>query len=722
MDPRIPPGEGGDMNTRFGRMNVNAQSFVPNIQAPSFVPGGAGGGGYGSHYRGYPMPGPPHSQHMYSHHPPPGMQRAPGHMHRPGYMMPQWMPPHMPMPAQHGMETQQMQPQPIPEQLHTTNAGGNQPQIPRGGCSYSPSAPQHSVVGKNQSPPPEVKTPLPPTAPPPEAPRIEEQSPVDSWEQIDDSESSSQPPPIPDSSSQNLTPAPGATETELKTDSRSASSSGRSTPKSQELPLVREDLSASTSASSTPDLARIERQQPSPILSDRGLPKGEGAMAKGSKNSQVPPRKSEDEKENINIVFIGHVDAGKSTIGGHVLFLTGQVDKRTLEKYEREAKEKNRETWYLAWALDTNQEERNKGKTVECGRASFETAKKRFTILDAPGHAGFVPNMISGAAQADIGVLVISARKGEFETGFERRGQTREHAMLAKTAGVKHLVILINKMDDSTVAWNEERYEECKTKLTPFLKKVGFNPKTDLMFIPVSGLTGANIRDVTTEAVCSWYRGPSFIAYLDDLPSLTREDAGPFRMPISEKYKDMGTMVMGKVESGGLVKGMYLTLMPNKAAVEVISIQRNEEEVNAAYSGDNIRIKLKGVEEEDISSGFVLCDPDSLCHVGSSFDAQIVILEHKSIICAGYSAVLHIHSVVEEVQIKQLIALIDRKTGKKAAQRPRFVKQDQVVIARLQTAGVICLETFKEFPQMARFTLRDEGKTVAIGKVLKLVE
>lgn len=165
----------------------------------------------------------------------------------------------------------------------------------------------------------------------------------------------------------------------------------------------------------------------------------------------------------MNIIFIGHVDAGKSTIGGHIMYLTGQVDKRTLEKYEREAKEKNRETWYLSWALDTNQEERDKGKTVEVGRASFESEKKRFTILDAPGHAGFVPNMISGAAQADIGVLVISARKGEFETGFERKGQTREHAMLAKTAGVRHLVVLINKMDDPTVQWLEDRYEECKT-------------------------------------------------------------------------------------------------------------------------------------------------------------------------------------------------------------------------------------------------------------------
>jgi peptide chain release factor subunit 3 len=186
----------------------------------------------------------------------------------------------------------------------------------------------------------------------------------------------------------------------------------------------------------------------------------------------------EPEKENMNIIFIGHVDAGKSTIGGHLMYLTGQVDKRTLEKYEREAKEKNRETWYLSWALDTNQEERDKGKTVEVGRAAFDTESKHISILDAPGHRSFVPNMIGGAQQADVGILVISARKGEFETGFERGGQTREHAMLAKTAGVRHLVVLVNKMDDPTVEWSEERYEECKTKLTPFLKKVGFNPKT----------------------------------------------------------------------------------------------------------------------------------------------------------------------------------------------------------------------------------------------------
>lgn len=211
-------------------------------------------------------------------------------------------------------------------------------------------------------------------------------------------------------------------------------------------------------------------------------------------------------KDHLNVVFIGHVDAGKSTIGGQLLYLTGQVDKRTLEKYEREAKEKNRESWYLSWALDTNQEERDKGKTVEVGRAYFETENKHFTLLDAPGHRGFVPNMIGGAAQADLAVLVISARKGEFETGFERGGQTREHAMLAKTAGVKQLIVLINKMDDPTVEWSKERYDECCEKLMPYLRKCGFNPKTELYFMPCSGLNGAFLRDVVPESVCPWFR------------------------------------------------------------------------------------------------------------------------------------------------------------------------------------------------------------------------
>ncbi|CAL8283256.1 unnamed protein product [Boreogadus saida] len=433
----------------------------------------------------------------------------------------------------------------------------------------------------------------------------------------------------------------------------------------------------------------------------------------------APCQPDAPKKEHVNVVFIGHVDAGKSTIGGQIMYLTGMVEKRTLEKYEREAKEKNRETWYLSWALDTNQEERDKGKTVEVGRAYFETEKKHFTILDAPGHKSFVPNMIGGASQADLAVLVISARKGEFETGFEKGGQTREHAMLAKTAGVKHLIVLVNKMDDPTVNWSLERYEECKEKLVPFLKKVGFNPKKDIYFMPCSGLTGANLKEPVDN--CPWYTGLPFIPHLDSLPSLRRSNDGPVRLAIVDKYKDMGTVILGKLESGIICKAQQLVMMPNRHTVEVLSLLSDDVETDEAVPGENLKLRLKGIEEEEILPGFILCNAENLCHSGKTFDAQIVIIEHKSIICPGYNAVLHIHTCIEEIQITALICLVDKKTGEKSKTRPRFVKQDQVCIARLRCAGTICLETFKDFPQFGRFTLRDEGKTIAIGKVLKLV-
>lgn len=209
-------------------------------------------------------------------------------------------------------------------------------------------------------------------------------------------------------------------------------------------------------------------------------------------------------KEHLNIVFIGHVDAGKSTMGGNLLYLCGMVDKRTMEKYEREAKEAGRESWYLSWALDSTPQERAKGKTVEVGRAYFETNSRRYTILDAPGHKTFIPSMISGAAQADVAILVISARKGEFETGFEKGGQTREHIMLVKTAGVSKVIVVINKMDEPTVNWEKARYDEIVGKLAPFIRASGFNLK-DVSFIPVSAYTGANLKDRVPKSVCPWW-------------------------------------------------------------------------------------------------------------------------------------------------------------------------------------------------------------------------
>ncbi|XP_017012105.2 eukaryotic peptide chain release factor GTP-binding subunit ERF3A isoform X1 [Drosophila takahashii] len=525
-----------------------------------------------------------------------------------------------------------------------------------------------------------------------------------------------QPPAAPTSSSNSASPAPGSPAT---TPSAAAAAAAPTPIEGLNPPDKIANNETDPADSWDVDDAVITPEDEE--VEDAEFTEGD-ATPKVSKKKVVKVEENRSKREHVNVVFIGHVDAGKSTIGGQIMSLTGMVDKRTLEKYEREAREKSRESWYLSWALDTNQEERDKGKTVEVGRAFFETDRKHFTILDAPGHKSFVPNMIGGAAQADLAVLVISARKGEFETGFDRGGQTREHAMLAKTAGVKHLVVLVNKMDDPTVSWDQTRYNECKDKILPYLKKLGFNPAKDLTFMPCSGLSGYGLKDQVPETLCPWYRGPAFIPFIDELPSLNRKSDGPFIMPIVDKYKDMGTVVMGKVESGTARKGQNLLVMPNRTQVAVDQLFSDDFEVTSVGPGENVKIKLKGIEEEDVSPGFVLCDAANPIKTGKIFDAQVVILEHKSIICAGYSAVMHIHCAAEEVTVKALICLVDKKTGDKSKTRPRFVKQDQVAIMRIECSGMICLEQFKLFPQMGRFTLRDENKTIAIGKVLKVVE
>lgn len=431
-----------------------------------------------------------------------------------------------------------------------------------------------------------------------------------------------------------------------------------------------------------------------------------------------------DEKKPLNVVLLGHVDAGKSTISGHILVLTGNVDERTMEKYEKEAKALNRESWKFAFALDTSEQERAKGKTEECGQASFTTETRRFTILDAPGHKNYVPHMIGGASQADIGILVISARKGEFETGFERGGQTREHAMLAKTSGVRQMVVVINKLDDPSVlksdgTWSEERFKECKTKLEPYLKQVGWNPK-GLVWIPVSGITGHNLKEKAPERICNWYKGESLLDTLEHLRPPERLLSGPVKMPISEKHKEMGTMVMGKLESGVIQVNDKLIMMPNRVEVTVDALQLEGSTAQAAEPGDVVRLRLKGIEEEDVRVGFVLCSPHDLVSYTRSFIAKLMILEHKSIICAGYSAVIHIHAAVEELTVAKLLAELDKKTGKPKRKNPKFVKPGMKCLVRLRTTQPICVEPYDVFPQLGRFMIRDEGKTVAVGTVLKL--
>jgi peptide chain release factor subunit 3 len=336
----------------------------------------------------------------------------------------------------------------------------------------------------------------------------------------------------------------------------------------------------SISLSSKPSTPAAPQESPKAVKAVKKEKVVEKVVEKKSEPAPVPiPDGPEEEidlsgvQENMNVLFMGHVDAGKSTMGGHILLLTGMVDKRTVEQYKEKAKELGRESWYLSWALDLNQEERDKGKTTEYGRGTFVTEKRRYTIIDAPGHRSFVPSMIEGAAQADVGILVISARKGEFETGFEKDGQTREHVLLAKTAGVKKILMVINKMDDPTVEWSKERYDEIVSKMLPFMKSAGFG-KNDVEVLPVSGFSGANMKDPLDPSVCDWYSGPPLLTVLDNI-QIDRSNTGPFLMPIADRTKDMGTVAMGKIESGAVKKGSTLMIMPNKVILSHLESHRS---------------------------------------------------------------------------------------------------------------------------------------------------
>lgn len=290
--------------------------------------------------------------------------------------------------------------------------------------------------------------------------------------------------------------------------------------------------------------------------------------------------------------------------------------------------------------------------------------------------------------------------------------------MLVKTLGVKRLVVVINKMDDSSVEWSKERYDEIVEKLAAYLRgQLGFKD-SDLEFIPISGLKGYNIKEAIPVSKCSWYNGPTLLGYLDEMPSIERRLDAAFLMPVSGKYKDMGTIVTGKIESGAVFKGQQVLMMPNRQTAEVLAIYIEEMEMKTARSGDNVRLRLRGVEEEEVSTGFVVCDPQHPVRTTNCFQAQLFVREIKNIIAPGYKAVLHIHTCSEEVTIASLDNFIDKKTGAKLPKKPLFARQNDIVIATIESTGTICLESAKDCEPLGRFSLRDEGKTIAVGRVI----
>ena len=435
---------------------------------------------------------------------------------------------------------------------------------------------------------------------------------------------------------------------------------------------------------------------------------------------------SEIDKPNVNCVFIGHVDAGKSTLCGNLLCLNGQVNSRDLSKFKSEAASLNRESWHLAFVMDLNEEERAKGKTVDVGRAYFSTRTKRYTILDAPGHKNYVPNMINGVAQADVGILIVSARKGEFEAGFDRQGQTREHVLLARSLGVSRLIVAINKVDDPTVNFSQERYDSIVKRLKPFICKLcGYRiNKGTVVFLPISGLNGLNIQYPIDKSICSWYEGPTLMDALDNI-TLERDDKS-LRLPIYSKDNSNGFMVTGKIEKGILRVGQNVTISPTRVTTSIkeIYIDSNKEkldQVDETRVGENVKIKLgKEISSSDIFKGYMISPSEDVCPSGSTFIARIQILDDlEDVISVGYESTLHIHTISEDCKIERLYDYdIKKDTIKKKI--IKFTGANSVVGAKIVCDRKISLEKYDQVSKLGQFVLRNDKGTVAIGRVIML--
>uniref|UniRef100_A0A4W4EID3 Elongation factor 1-alpha n=1 Tax=Electrophorus electricus TaxID=8005 RepID=A0A4W4EID3_ELEEL len=418
------------------------------------------------------------------------------------------------------------------------------------------------------------------------------------------------------------------------------------------------------------------------------------------------------EKLHINIVVIGHVDSGKSTTTGHLIYKCGGIDKRTIEKFEKEAAEMGKGSFKYAWVLDKLKAERERGITIDISLWKFETSKYYVTIIDAPGHRDFIKNMITGTSQADCAVLIVAAGVGEFEAGISKNGQTREHALLAYT---------------------QKRYEEIVKEVSTYIKKIGYNPET-VAFVPISGWNGDNMLESSPNM--SWFKGwkitrkdgsvsgTTLLEALDAIQPPTRPTDKPLRLPLQDVYKigGIGTVPVGRVETGVLKPGLVVTFAPVNVTTEVKSVEMHHEALSEALPGDNVGFNVKNVSVKDIRRGNVAGDSkNDPPQEAASFTAQVIILNHPGQISAGYAPVLDCHTAHIACKFAELKEKIDRRSGKKLEDNPKSLKSGDAAIVDMIPGKPMCVESFSEYPPLGRFAVRDMRQTVAVG-VIKGVE
>lgn len=411
-------------------------------------------------------------------------------------------------------------------------------------------------------------------------------------------------------------------------------------------------------------------------------------------------------KNAANFVVIGHVDAGKSTLMGRLLYDLKVVDQRTLEKYRKEAGRIGKASFALAWVLDQGTEERNRGVTIDIAMNKFETENTSFTILDAPGHRDFIPNMIAGASQADFAVLVIDASTGNFESGL--RGQTKEHALLVRSMGVQRIVVAVNKLD--TVQWSQDRFDEISQQVSAFLTSAGFLAK-NLAFVPCAGLTGDNIVCKTQDPQASWYTGAPLISLLESSEPVTRALEKPLRMTIDDIFRggvQNPLSVSGRLDAGNVQIGDAVLIMPANQTATVKALEADSDPAEWAVAGQNVILHLADIEAKYLKSGDVVCPPDAPIACVASFTVKILAFEHVTPMhCEVHKGRLHAPG-----RVTKLVAQLDKASGAAVkGKKPRLVKPGGLAKVLVEVDEAIPLE------QGGRVILRAGGETIGAGLV-----
>jgi elongation factor 1-alpha len=416
------------------------------------------------------------------------------------------------------------------------------------------------------------------------------------------------------------------------------------------------------------------------------------------------------EKEHMNLVFIGHVDHGKSTLVGRMLLDTGHIEQHIIDKYRKEAESKGKGSFEFAWVMDGLKEERERGLTIDVAHKRFDSKNYYYTIIDAPGHRDFVKNMITGTSQADAAVLVVAAPEGVM-------AQTKEHVFLSKTLGVNQLVIAVNKMDATTPEYSEDRYKEVVEEVTKLLKTVGYKDD-QVNFIPVSAFKGDNAVEKSDNL--KWWKGQTMLEAVDSFKLPEKPTNLPLRWPIQDVYSitGIGTVPVGRIETGIMKPGVNLTFQPSDTTGEVKSIEMHHEEIPEAVPGDNVGANIRGLSKTDIRRGDVAGPTDNPPTVVKTFTAQLAVLQHPSVIAPGYTPVFHCHTSQVACTFEELQKKLDPKTGQVKEENPQFLKTGDIAIVKVRPTRPIVIERAKDFPQLGRFAVRDMGQTVAAGMVV----